>query len=245
VKNYSAKLSDCAFGLLFSIVSLSATANSSVMQELNPFHNHSDITQTAEKFLAQNIDTERYSRIEIHMGQLDQRLKLAQCQLPLETKLAPGSDFSGKTTVHVKCNGNTQWTIFINANIHLYSQVVHTAEPLEKGHILTANDLLLSEINLSEAHYGFFTDIKSLIGKQVKHRLPQNKIIRVNYVKTPTLVKRGEIVTIVAENTGYSVKMSGTAMSSGARGDRVQVKNLSSQRIIEGTVTEPGIININ
>jgi flagellar basal body P-ring formation protein FlgA len=244
VKNYSVKLSKCTIGgLLIYIFSLSANATGSVKQNEN--HDHTDITQAAKQFLSQNIDTKQYSRTEIEMGKLDSRLKLAHCNSSLLTSLAPGSKFSGKTTVHVKCNSEAKWTIYINANINLYTHVIHTAEPLAKGHILSKTDLVSSEINLNRVRYGYFTNTDSLIGKQLKRRLSQNKIIRVNYVKAQTLVKRGEIVNIVAENSGYSVKMSGTAMSNGAKGDRVQVKNLSSHRIIEGTVTETGVISIN
>jgi len=244
VKKNPVKLSLFAIGgLLIYIFSLPASATGSVKQNEN--HDHTDITQSAKQFLSQNIDTNQYSRTEIEMGKLDSRLKLAHCNSSLLTSLAPGSKFSGKTTVHVKCDSETKWTVYINANIRLYTDVIHTAEPLEKGHILTKDDLKSSEVNLSQIRYGHFTNADSLIGKQLKRRLSQNKIIRVNYVKAQTLVKRGEIVNIVAENSGYSVKMSGTAMSNGAKGDRVQVKNLSSQRIIEGIVTETGVISIN
>jgi len=244
VKKNSVKLSIPAVGgLLIYIFSLSSNATGSVKQ--NEVHLHTDISQAAKQFLSQNIDTNQYSRIEIEMGKLDHRLKLAHCNSPLDTSLAAGSKFSGKTTVHVKCNSEVKWTVYINANIHLYKDVIHTIEPLEKGHILSKGDLILSEVNLNRVRYGYFTNIDSLVGKQLKRRLTQNKIIRVNYVKAQTLVKRGEIVNIVAENTGYSVKMSGKAMSNGAKGDRVQVKNISSQRIIEGTVIETGVISIN
>lgn len=136
-------------------------------------------------------------------------------------------------------------TVYINANISLYAKVVHAALPLNRGHILTKDDLIMSEENLSQLHYGYFSKPEQLIGKQLKRRLTQNRIIKVNYVKAPTLVKRGEIVSIVAENRGYSVKMTGIAMSNGSKGERIQVKNSSSRRIIEGTVQEPGIISIN
>ena len=245
MKKNPVKLSIYAVGgFLIYIFSLSSNATGSVKQN-EVHHHHTDITQVAKQFLSQNIDTNQYSRIEIEMGRLDHRLKLAHCNSPLDTNLAAGSKFSGKTTVHVKCNSEVKWTVYINANIHLYKHVIHTAEPLEKGHILSKSDLISSEVDLNRVRYGYFTNTDSLAGKQLKRRLTQNKVIRVNYVKAQTLVKRGEIVNIVAENTGYSVKMSGKAMSNGAKGDRVQVKNLSSQRVIEGTVIETGVISIN
>ena len=246
MKTHSVKLSKYAIGCLFlSLFSYAANAYSSTKQNAAPSHSHTDIIQQARQFLSQNIDAEKYSRTEIQMGKLDHRLKLAQCSTPLISSKAPGSKFSGKTTVHVKCIGDTPWTVFINANISLYSNVVHTSEPLDKGHILTKADLALTEVNLSQLRYGYFSDTKSLIGKQLKRRMQQNKIIRVNYVKAPTLVKRGELVSIVAENTGYSVKMSGKALANGGKGDRIQVKNISSKRIVEGTVMQYGVVSIN
>ncbi len=208
-------------------------------------HPHSDIIHSAEKFLSSNIDTTAFSRVDIKMGQLDSRLRLTQCSTPLTTSLAPGSHFSGKATVHVKCTGDAPWTVFINANIRLFAEVIHTAEPLPRGHILGKHDLVSIESDLSQLRSGYYTRAEQLIGQQLKRRLPQHKIIKVNYVKPPTLIKRGEIVSIVAKNTGYSVKMSGTALMNGIRGERIRVKNLSSKRIIEGTVKEAGVVSIN
>ncbi len=206
---------------------------------------HAQIIGSAEQFLQQNIPHDQYSRVRITMGQLDSRLRLRQCNQPLETKLAPGRRFAGKTTLHVKCAGKTPWTVFINANIQLYQNVMVSAIPLSRGHILRPDDLKPMEMELSQLNYGYFTDDKALIGQQLKRRLPQHRLIKSNYIRPATLVKRGEIVSIVAENSGFSVKMSGTALMDGARGDRIRVRNISSKRIIEATVKASGIVDIN
>ncbi len=241
----SGHLSVYALISLFLFSSGAAAANPQDSVQKPQYHDHQLIIDTAKAFLRQNIDTSRYSRTEISMGRLDKRLRLAHCANPLSSTLAPGSNFAGKTTVHVKCDSDAPWTVYINANISLYAEVVHTALPLNKGHILTEDDLIMSEENLSQLRYGYFSHPEQLIGKQLRRRLSQNRILKVNYVKAPTLVKRGEMVSIVAENHGYSVKMSGIAMSNGSKGERIQVKNASSRRIIEGTVQEAGIISIN
>jgi len=179
------------------------------------------------------------------MGRLDPRLRLAQCPVPLTATLAAGSRFAGKTTVHIRCSGNTSWTVFLSAHINLYADVIKTAQPLNRGHILQKSDLIMNEQDLSQLKYGFFTEPQYLIGKQLTRRLVQNSVIKANYIKSPTLVKRGELVSIIAENPQYSVKMTGTAMMDGARGDRIRVKNLSSKRIIEGIVKKSGVVSIN
>ena len=208
-------------------------------------HSHQDIKHTAKQFLINSLETDKYSKINIQMGHLDSRLSLSTCNTPLTSSLAPGAQLIGKTTVHIRCNGNKPWTVYITAQIKLYTRVIKTVEPLDKGHILTKNDLISAEEDVTRLRNGYFIDTTSLIGKQLKRRLPQNKLIKPNYVKSPTLVKRGELVSIIAKSTGYSVKMTGTAMMSGARGDRIRVKNSSSKRIVEGTVIQAGLVNIN
>lgn len=238
-----------SFFFFFNSISSSIQAGPQNSQQATQqplaLHNHQNITDTARQFLDANIDKSQFSRVTIHMSQLDSRLRLTQCPLPLTSTLAPGSQFSGKTTVHMRCNSTSPWTVYISAQIQLYGKVVQTVIPLARGHILKSTDLVLVEEDLSRIRYGYFTDKNSLIGKQLRRQLTQGRIIKANYVKSKTLVKRGELVSIVAENTGYSVKMTGTAMGSGALGDRIRVKNTSSKRIIEGTIKKVGVVSIN
>jgi len=241
-------VSTCALGGLLYLYPLQASSQQASLtnSEQNPsLHSHQQIIQTARDYLSQNIDREDYSRSEIIMGNLDSRLRLSRCDQPLSAQLAPGSRFSGKTTVHIKCNSTRPWTVYLNADINLYAEALHSAGPLNQGDVLTRADLEYIEVNLSQTRYGYFTEMEQLIGQQLKRRLPQNRLIKANYVEPPTLVKRGELVSIVAENRGYSVKMSGTAMSNGSRGERVQVRNNSSKRIVEGVVEEFGVVSIN
>jgi len=233
------------FNSISNIALASSLASSQTSQPLPTLHNHQNITETARQFLDANIDKSQFSRVTIQMSQLDSRLRLAQCPLPLTSTLAPGSQFSGKTTVHIRCNSTSPWTVYISAQIQLYGKVVQTLTPLGRGHILKSTDLVLVEEDLSRIRYGYFTDKNNLIGKQLRRQLAQGRVIKANYVKSKTLVKRGELVSIIAENTGYSVKMTGTAMASGALGDRIRVKNTSSKRIIEGTIKEVGVVSIN
>jgi flagella basal body P-ring formation protein FlgA len=240
--------STCALGSLLCLYPLQAAsqpANQAGSEQNPSLHSHQQIIQTARDYLGQNIDREDYTRSEIIMGRLDSRLRLTRCKQPLSAQLAPGSRFSGKTTVHVKCASNNPWTVYLNADINLYARALHSAGPLNRGDVLSEADLEFTEVNLSQIRHGYFTEKEQLVGQQLKRRLPQNRLIKSNYVEPPTLVKRGELVSIVAENRGYSVKMSGVAMSNGSKGERVQVRNSSSKRIVEGVVEEFGVVSIN
>lgn len=238
------KISHSAINCLF-FLSVGLFSSHLNAEPVTQIHNHQHIKQSAKQFLIDNIETDKYSKINIQMGHLDSRLSLSKCDMPLTSSLAPGAQLIGKTTVHIRCNSTKPWTVYLSAQIKLYTKVIKTAEPLDKGHILSKGDLINAEEEVTRLHSGYFTDTDSLIGKQLKRRLPQNKLLKPNYVKSPTLVKRGELVSIIAKSRGYSVKMTGTAMMNGAKGERIRVKNSSSKRIIEGTVTQAGMVNIN
>lgn len=102
--------STCALGSLLYLSPLQAGSQQANLAspEQNPsLHSHQQIIQTARDYLGQNIDREDFTRSEIIMGSLDRRLRLTRCKQPLSAQLAPGSRFSGKTTVHVKCASST------------------------------------------------------------------------------------------------------------------------------------------
>jgi flagella basal body P-ring formation protein FlgA len=64
-------------------------------------------------------------------------------------------------------------------------------------------------------------------------------------VESQKLVKRGQQVVLLAQTSSIIVKMSGKAMADGAAGEKIKVKNLSSDRVIEGIVTENGSVRTN
>ncbi|KTF29616.1 flagellar basal body P-ring formation chaperone FlgA, partial [Xanthomonas translucens] len=54
------------------------------------------------------------------------------------------------------------------------------------------------------------------------------------------LVRRGDNVALVARNGGLEVRMAGRALSDGGENERVTVENLSSRRVLQGTVSQNG-----
>lgn len=185
----------CCPGIAFVLMAILSIPGSisAAVTDSSVYHPHSDIIKQAETFISQNIDPSEYTKIEISMGQLDSRLTLHKCPVSLQTQLSQGSQLNGKSTIHVKCNGAKPWTVFIGAQIKLYKDVIATARPLDRGHILTENDLQPIETELARLNQGYYSDKSSLIGQQLKRRLAQKKVIKANYISPPTLVKRSTL----------------------------------------------------
>ena len=53
-----------------------------------------------------------------------------------------------------------------------------------------------------------------------------------------------DLVTLIGRAAGIEVRAAGKAMADGGRGSRVRVQNSNSKRIVEVTVTAPGVVEL-
>ena len=56
----------------------------------------------------------------------------------------------------------------------------------------------------------------------------------------PRLVRRGDTIALVSRQGGIEVCMAGRALADAGARERVSVENLSSRRVVQGTVDEAG-----
>ncbi len=205
---------------------------------------HADIYDAAHQFMLEHIHS-LYSQVpEITTGSLDSRLKLRQCDLPLEAFLPKGGRDLGKVTVGVRCNDAKPWSLYVPLTVSLYKEVLVAAHPLERGKLLSNDDVKVVRKDLSELSRGYIQDKQLLLGMQVKQHTPAGKALTPAMMKKPRVINKGQRVTMVVKAVGMEVRMAGKALVHGAIGDRVRVHNLTSKQTLEGTVTGPGEVRI-
>ena len=208
------------------------------------FQSHPSITDSVQQYLLSQPDIQRYSEASIDVGNIDSRLQLQQCDHALDISLAPGARYIGKTTAGVRCSTPQAWALYVPANIIVYEQVYQTSRPLARDHILTAEDITAVKTDLGKLNRGYYTNPQEVLGKQTRHPLQQSQILNPGQIKSPHLVKRGEQVALVVAGSQFAIRMQGQALADGAEGEQVRVKNLSSNRIVEGTVTRQGTVRV-
>ena len=58
------------------------------------------------------------------------------------------------------------------------------------------------------------------------------------------MIARGQRVWLLAESGSLTVRMSGTALETGAPGDRIRVQNNESKKVVQGLVGDDGFIRV-
>lgn len=208
----------------------------------SPFLNQSlaEIEKAVMEFKRkENINSEK---IKIEIGRLDPRLQLVKCSSPLEIFSQPSN--SSQSIVGVRCNKPKAWSIFVPTKVTRYAQLVVTRRALPRGHLVGQNDIEITEKDVPNNSVSYIATKEKVIGKVLKKPLPTGTIIDVTDIEFPKIVRRGEQVTIFIEKDILGVRMQGDALKDGALGEKIRIKNTSSNRIIEATVIGPSTVEV-
>ena len=202
------------------------------------------IRDAADSFMQQNAQLSNLD-MQYSIGKLDPRLRLHTCAAALQVKarykIRPGS-----TSLLVRCGDSKPWKVYIPVSVKIWRTVLAASHPLPRGHVVSQQDIItVRELqkNAFQARYVQEQQVE-LLGKILKRAMPSGSPYDARNLKAPLWVKRGEIVILLAKTKTMQIRMKGSALANGAKGDLIKVRNLSSRRIVEGIVVNPGIISV-
>ncbi len=207
------------------------------------YHSLDDIRQTAKEFVLANLSNHDQESSVIS-SKLDPRLRLKSCSQPLEAFYPEYGRRVGNITVGIRCTSEDNWSIFVPISVKIYREVVIATRPLNRGTIINESDVRLEKRNISVFSSDFYTDSDLIIGQELVHSIQMGRSLGSHDLKSPTAIKRGSLVTLLAKNNVFEVRMEGKALADGVVGERIRVQNLRSKRIVEGIVKSSKIIYV-
>jgi flagella basal body P-ring formation protein FlgA len=208
-----------------------------------PLQSLDAIRDAAREFvLAHQSGAEYAARVRV--GDLDPRLRLGRCDTELQARFLVSGSRSGSRTVRVACAGSKPWSLYVPVRVRRIEAVVVLARPVAPGAVLRLQDLRVEERDIGRLAAGYFTNPEQLVGKEMRRSLGVGQPVSRLAVIAPTLLRRGDRVTFLARAGGLEVRMQGEMVTDGAAGDRVRVRNLRSNRIVEGELGSDGTVVI-
>lgn len=172
-------------------------------------------------------------------AELDARLRLARCSEPLTSFATTGG---ATITVGVQCR-QPAWTVYVPVRAQLRARVVVLRQPLQRGQVLTVADVLLEEREI-DRNQGYFPEVSAVLGLALRRPLAPGAVLSPEALVPQTLVRRGELVTLLGRSGPMEVRVQGKALSDGTAGQAVQVQNTSSGRVVGGVVKASGLVEV-
>ena len=196
---------------------------------------------TVEDYLA---TTQTPGRYEIQVNQLDPRLRMPMCDKELTASLESPAQPIGRVTLRVRCDGSSPWTVFVPGQVRLYREVVTANRPLKRDNVVTEMDVGLAERDVGLLNQGYLTSLQQAIGKKLTRALLPDQVLAPVHVQQAEVIRKGDQVVISARSGGISVRMPGEALSDGALGKQISVRNQRSKRVVKARVTGPGQVEV-
>lgn len=213
----------------------SASAFSGERQDIRP------ILRVVENFVSS--ETAGFpGQVSVSLGAVDPRLSLPACQA-LEPFVPAGGRLWGQASVGVRCNGQTPWTLYVPVRVKVIANVVHAARPLAQGQPVGPADIALQKADLAQLPAGILTEPAQAVGKTLAGSIGSGQPLRMDMLRSPTVVLQGQTVKLLARGRGFSVSSEGKALAAAAEGQVVQVRTHSGQ-IISGIARPDAMVEV-
>ncbi|RXJ72892.1 flagella basal body P-ring formation protein FlgA [Veronia nyctiphanis] len=223
---------------LFSFIctlSFSSSIAAATTNQLNA------VKEAAVEEVSRTVTAPVNGKMVIRAGNVDSRVKLTNCPEPLKTQIPGRQTIKTSATVLVTCLADN-WQLYVPVKIRILSPVVTAARPLDRGVALSAADLVVQMVDVGFQRGQTYTDKSSLIGSRVKRTVGIGQPIQGTDI---CMVCRNDEVYINAASGPINITAKGTALSDGALGDRIKVRNSKSRRIVDATITAVGEVKVS
>jgi flagella basal body P-ring formation protein FlgA len=88
------------------------------------------------------------------------------------------------------------------------------------------------------------TDPDSVLGKRTRRAIGSNTVMRANLVESPPLVKRGDVVVILAESGALRITALGQVKKKGRLGESIPVMNYDSKKVVYARVIDSNTVKV-
>lgn len=207
-----------------------------------------EVERIARQYLMTHLPwkPEQVKALDISVS-LNEDLLLPQGKLGYEVgglgDLSRSTSFSFYILITI--NGEAQKRVWVRGRVQAVSSVVVSKVALKRNQVIAEEDLSLEERESGDIDDDALRDMAAAVGKRVRRTLRVNEILRSSYLEQLPLVKRGDLVTIVAESASLKIIAQGKALENGAKGEVIRVLNRSSKKEVLGRVGDTTTIFVD
>ena len=170
-------------------------------------------------------------RVEVKVGKLDPRLKLAPC-LRIEPYLPPGLPILGATRMGLRCTqGAKLWNVSLPIQVGVWTQATVVKSALAAGTVLDAGQLSQAEVDIAAAPGAAVPEPLLVVGRTLARSVAAGATLRQTDLKPRQFFAAGETVRVTALGPGWQVVTEGQAVGAGIEGQTAHVRTESGRML--------------
>ncbi len=165
---------------------------------------------------------------------LDSALRLPACGQALVAQPTATS------TVEVSCPDAGGWRLFVPVKVRRNQVVLILNRGIAAGETIGVADITTAQRDAARIAGAALADPAAAVGRVARRTLAAGSLLSANDLVAQRLIRRGDSVSLVSRRGGVEVRVAGKALADAGENERVSVENLSSRKIVQGTVAASG-----
>ena len=205
-----------------------------------------ELKQIVSDFILRNISSDNKT-VRIKEIRVPQNVILPKGRVAYKVAAPRSSQLMGKCSIAVdfSVNGQSQKKVWSTATIEILGPVVVTRKPLGRHKPIAEDDIELQTMDLSDLPAAIVTDPGAVLGKRTRRAIGAQTPLRADLIELPPLVKRGDLVVIVAESNGLKITTLGQVKKRGRLGERIPVINMDSKKVLYALVIDSNTVKVD
>lgn len=182
-------------------------------------------------------------RMEVSIGQLDSRLRLAPCS-HVEPYIPVGMKLWGRTRLGLRCtDGSGRWNVFLPVVVKAFGPAWVLRDNVVAGSVLNAGDAEQAEADWAAEISPVVGDPAQWVGQVASRSLRAGDALRQSMVKPAQAFSAGTQIRVLAQGDGFEVSSDAQAIMPGVVGQQVRVR-MENGRILTGVVQDARTVRL-
>ncbi len=210
-----------------------------LLSALSASASQKDIVRAIESYL-----TERLSPYGVEIVVDDITLRAETGGVEFDTVKIKSPDEikpSAKVPLYVtlKKDGLVVKRLWASARVRLFTDVVIAKRSLRVREVIGASDVTVERREIRELNSGFVSSPEDVVGMVVRRPITGGRPVKRDYLRQPSVVKRGDIIPVVATSGAIRIKTRAKALEDGYPGGFINAKT-STGKVLHGRLTKDG-----
>ncbi len=133
----------------------------------------------------------------------------------------------------------------VSLDVRRYADLLVPKQNIRRHEMLVPDMFERKRFDVTSYTEDMLTDFTQLDGCRAAQNLPAGRMIPGRRIEKTPDVEYGAPITIIGKSRLFEIRAKGTALQNGVTGETVKVKNDDSKKILTGTVTGPGTVEID
>ena len=204
------------------------------------------IQQAVKHYIAQNAPW-KSDQMKIREIRSAHDLTVARGSLVIKVQSPKHTDWLGSIpfTVLIVVNGDVVKKVTVAAFIEVWNDVVLAAKPLGKYQTIESHHIRVVKMNLARVPANAILDRKQVLGSRTNRNIAANCILRNDQIELPPIIKRGDVIQVVAESRHMKISLQALAKENGAKGELIRVQNIRSKKTIYAQVVDGQTVQVD